>query len=489
VNAQISKLFVLIVLLFGALVFMTSRWSVFEANALKEKTANKRPLLEQEQIPRGTIYADDGSVIAKSVQVGKGADRIYARHYPQGSLFGHPIGYSFFNLGQTEFERYHNDQLVGNKSEFSSILDQLQGTTQKGNDVHTSIDPAAQRLALDDIAAQGNGAVVAIVPQTGAVKVLASVPPYNPNEVKFPSRFKELNKAAVAGQTGPLFDTATQGAFPPGSTFKVVTAAAGLDSGKITPSTTINAPGTLAAPGPDIQNDFTQDFGPISLDTALTNSVNTWFAQLGIKIGQHTLFDYMNRFGFNTTPPIDIPSDELTKSGVYDNGNLLGPNDPVDLARLAFGQERLLVTPLQNAEVAAAIANGGKEMKPQIWSRVVDPDGRTIKTMQPSEFGQPISSQTASELNTAMQGVVSQGTGTNAAIPGITVAGKTGTAETPGACGGDPTSNQAWFIGFAPADTPKIAIAATIDCTAQFGNDVAAPIFKDVAELLLKEGG
>src|SRR2546423_11900486 len=134
-NAQVSKLFLFIVLLFGALVFMTSWWSVFEASALKNKRANKRPLLEQEQIPRGTIYAADGSVIAKSVQVGKGADRIYARHYPQGSLFGHPIGYSFFNLGQTEFERYHNDDLVGNKSEFGSILDQLQGTSQKGNDV------------------------------------------------------------------------------------------------------------------------------------------------------------------------------------------------------------------------------------------------------------------------------------------------------------------------------------------------------------------
>jgi peptidoglycan glycosyltransferase len=488
VNAQVYKLFGLIVLLFALLVGFTSYWSVFAADDLKDKRANKRPLLEEEQIPRGTIYAADGSVIAKSTASGHGNDLIYRRHYPQGSLFGHPIGYSFFNLGQTEFERYHNDELVGNKSEFGSILDQLQGSKQKGNDVHTSIDPEAQRIALDAITAQGSGAVAAIVPQTGAVKVLASVPPYNPNEAKYPKRFKELNQAVVEGQTGPLFDTATQGSFPPGSTFKVVTAAAGLDSGKITPDTPINAPGVLPAPGPDIQNDFSQDFGSITLDTALTNSVNTWFAQLGTQIGEQTLFEYMNRFGFNTTPPIDLPSDELTKSGVYDNGKLLGPSDPVDLARLAFGQERLLVTPLQVAEVAAAIANGGKQMKPQIWDRVVDPDGRTTKTMHPSEFGQPISEETASQLTTAMQGVVSAGTGTNAAIPGISVAGKTGTAETPGACGGDPTSNQAWFMGFAPADNPKIAIAATVSCTPQFGNDVAAPIFKSVAESLLNGG-
>jgi len=475
-------------LLFALLVGFTSYWSVFDADALKDKRANKRPLLEQEQVPRGTIFAADGAVIAKSVPVGHGNDLIYSRRYPQGSRYGHPIGYSFFDLGQTEFERFHNDELVGNKQEFSTILDQLEGATQKGDDVYTSLDTSAQQTALDDLAAAGSGAVVAIEPQTGKVRVMASVPSYNPNEAKYPAKFKQLNQAP-AGQTGPLFDSASQGGFPPGSTFKVVTAAAGLDSGTITPATTINAPGTLDVQGQPLNNDFNQDFGPISLDTALTNSVNTWFAQLAQKVGENTLFDYMNRFGFNSTPPIDLPSDELTKSGVYDNGTLLGPNDPVDLARIGIGQERLLVTPLQMAEVAAAVANGGKQMKPQIWSKVTDPDGRTVSTMNPSEFGQPISAQSAAELTTAMQGVVTSGTGTNAAIAGTTVAGKTGTAETPGACQGDTTANQAWFIGFAPADNPKIAIAATVDCTAQFGNDVAAPIFRDVAQDLLGSSG
>ena len=166
---------------------------------------------------------------------------------------------------------------------------------------------------------------------------------------------------------------------------------------------------------------------------------------------------------------------------------LLGANDPVDLARVAIGQERLAVTPLQMAMVAAAVANKGKEMKPQIWSRVVDPDGRVIKRLDPSQYSQPISAETAEELTTAMEGVVSEGTGTNAEIPGVPVAGKTGTAETPGnkACGGGEEENQAWFIGFAPADEPKIAIAATVECTEEFGNDVAAPIFRDVAETIL----
>ena len=145
------------------------------------------------------------------------------------------------------------------------------------------------------------------------------------------------------------------------------------------------------------------------------------------------------------------------------------------------------MTPLQMAEVAAAVANKGKLMKPQIWSRVVDPDGRVTKRLDPSQYSQPISAETAAELTTAMEGVVSEGTGTNAAIPGVTVAGKTGTAETPGneACGGGAEENQAWFMGFAPAEDPKIAIAATVECTDEFGNDVAAPIFRDVAETIL----
>ncbi len=166
---------------------------------------------------------------------------------------------------------------------------------------------------------------------------------------------------------------------------------------------------------------------------------------------------------------------------------MLPANDPVDLARVAIGQERLLATPLQIAMVAAAVANDGKLMKPQIWNRVVDSDGRIVKKLDPSTYSEPISAKTAAELTTAMEGVVSEGTGTNAAISGVQVAGKTGTAETPGneACGGGEEENQAWFMGFAPADNPKIAIAASVECTEQFGNDVAAPIFRDVAEAIL----
>jgi len=482
-NRQIVKLFALIVVLFGVLVGFTSWWSVFDAEALKDKEANKRPLLEQQQIRRGRILTADGGVIAKSVRKGRGDSLRYVRRYPQGALYGHPIGYSFVRQGDSEFEQSHDEELIGENSEFASILDELTGAEQEGNDIVTNIDSTAQQTAMAALEEEGFGAVVAIEPQTGRVKVLASNPPYDPNRVPF--ELKELNENTLEA---PLFNRATQGQYPPGSTFKVVTAAAGLDSGEITPSTPIDAPGSLEVEGTPLENDFGEDFFGATLDTALTNSVNTWFGQLGQQVGNETMFEYIERFGFNATPPIDLPEEEVSKSGVFDeNGELLGRGDPVDLARMAIGQERLAVTPLQMAMVAAAVANGGKLMKPQIWSRVIDPDGRVTERLDPSEYSQPISAETAAELTTAMEGVVTEGTGTNAAISGVPVAGKTGTAETPGneACGGGVDENQAWFIGFAPADDPEIAIAATVECTEQFGNDVAAPIFRSVAESIL----
>lgn len=481
-NRQIVKLFAFVVALFAVLVGFTSWWSVFDAEALKEKDANKRPLLEQQQIPRGRILTEDGVVIAKSVAKGTGDEKRYVRRYPEGSLYGHPTGYSFVQFGDTEFEQFHNEELVGEESEFSSIVDELLGHRQEGNDVVTSIDADAQRTALAALQEVGFGAVVAIEPDTGAVKALVSSPPFDPNRIPFD--LEEMNENEIER---PLYNRATQGQYPPGSTFKVVTAAAGLDSGAITPATTIDAPGSLEVEGTPLQNDFNQSFIGAGLDTALTNSVNTWFGQLGQQLGNDVLFEYMERFGFNATPAIDLPEDQVEPSGVFEEGRLLRAGDPVDLARLAIGQERLLTTPLQMALVAAAIANEGELMKPRIWKRVVDPEGRVVDTMDPSTYSEPISAETAAELTTAMEGVVREGTGTNAAISGVAVAGKTGTAETPGnkACGGGLDENQAWFIGFAPADDPQIAIAASVECTEQFGGDVAAPIFREVAESIL----
>jgi peptidoglycan glycosyltransferase len=473
VNRQIVKLFGVILVLYALLFGFTSYWSVFDSSSLKANTANRRPLLEEQKIERGDILADDGTVIAHSRPIGKGNNEIFVRHYPQGSLFGNPIGYSFVDRGRVGFELSHNDELVGNKTEFLSVLDELQGHAQVGDNVQSSLNPDAQRAAVNGLAGR-RGSVVAIVPSTGEVRAMVSIPEYDPNEVEDNRTFQRLNTENSA----PLFNRATQAGYPPGSTMKVVTATAALDSGKFTPDSVLSGRSPIAIEGVPLANSGGEQFGDIPMTTALTNSVNTWWAQAGEKVGKDTMFKYMERYGFNAKPRLDYPGFQLAASGVYDGNKLLGPGDTIDIGRVAIGQERLRVTPLQMAEVAATVANKGELMEPRLWSKVIDPDGRENK-LDPAHQSRVMGEDTASELNDMMQDVVSEGTGTAGAVSGIDVAGKTGTAEI------SPGVNDAWFIGFAPADDPQIAISCIVEHTSGFGGPTCGPIFKAVAESLL----
>jgi peptidoglycan glycosyltransferase len=477
VNNQIVKLFGFIVVLYALLFGFTSYWSVFDADSLEANTANRRPLLEEQKIDRGDILAADGSVIARSVPQGKGDDRIFVRRYPEGSLYGNPIGYSFVTQGRVGFELEHNDELVGEKTEFLSILDELQGRAQEGDNVQSSLDPDAQRAAVEGLGGQ-RGSVVAIVPSTGEVRAMVSIPGYDPNQV--PENLKELNSQ----QSAPLFNRATQGGYPPGSTMKVVTATAALDSGELDQDSTLSGSSPKQISGAPLNNAGGEQFGEIDMETALTNSVNTWWAEAGEIVGAETMLEYMSRFGFNQKPRLDYPSFQLATSGVFDGNKLLTSDDLMDIGRVAIGQERLRVTPLQMAEVAGAVANGGELMEPRLWSKVIDPDGRETE-LDPDRQSRVMSEDTAAQLNEMMQRVVNEGTGTAAALSGVDVAGKTGTAE----IDVDAGVNQAWFIGFAPADDPKIAVAATVERTSGFGGTVAAPIAKAVMEAILEGQG
>ena len=354
-NRQIVKLFGFILVLYALLFGFTSYWSIFDANSLKANTANRRPLLEEQKIKRGDIVADDGTVIAHSRPVGKGNNKIYVRHYPLGTLFGNPIGYSFVDRGRVGFELSHNDELVGNKTEFLSVLDELQGHSQVGDKVQSALDPAAQRAAIDGLAGR-RGAVVAMVPSTGEIRAMASVPEYNPNQVQNSRSFQRLNTENSA----PLFNRATQAGYPPGSTMKVVTATAALDSGDLTPNSVFSGRSPIEIEGVPLSNSGGEQFGDIDMTTALTNSVNTWWAQAGEKIGKDTMFKYMDRYGFNAKPRLDYPNFQLAASGVYDGNRLLTSSAAIDIGRVAIGQERLRVTPLQMAEVAATVANKGE---------------------------------------------------------------------------------------------------------------------------------
>jgi penicillin-binding protein A len=483
VNNQITRLFTVIVVLFGLLVVFTSRWTVFEADSLEHQEidgtqVNQRPLLEQQRIPRGVIRAEDGTRLAINRGRGSGQTRVYERRYPQGSVFAHSVGYSFIQAGDAGLERYYNDELSGDKDEFGSLLDQVLGERKEGEDLRTALDPRGQHAALS--ALQGrNGSVVALEPSSGKVLVMANVPSYDPNDVVEEQRRRGRGESEGSGR----FNRATQARYPPGSTFKVVTATAAIDSGTYTPDSLVNGKNNKRISGVPLQNSGGQEFPTVSLTEALTNSVNTVWAEVAVKVGADTMYRYMRRFGFNQKPPIDLPGDELTASGVYnERGRLLDDEDPVDIGRVGIGQERLQVTPLQMAMVASAVANGGSLMKPHLADRFINPDGRIASRYREDEMSQVMSRATADQLTDMMGQVVKEGTGTQAALEGIDVAGKTGTAEV-----ANGTSNQAWFIAFAPKDDPKVAIAVTVERTQGQGGTVAAPIAKQVMQALIGE--
>src|ERR671919_2344370 len=316
-NPSIVRLYVLVLALFVTVVGFTSYWSIVEADELRERPDNRRSLIEAQQVPRGTITTVDGTEVAVSVPRGSGDQRIFVRDYPEGKLFGHPLGYSFIEFGSSEIERSENDVLIGRDNEFVSIIEQLEGQADEGSDLTLTLDAEAQQIALDGIRnaigiPETGGALVAIEPDTGAVRAMVSEPGYDPNLV--PDQFKQLNRDR--GDT-PLVNRPTQSVYPPGSTMKVVSATAALDSGEFDTSTTLNADSGKEISGVPLANSGGQDFGTIPMTEALTNSVNTYWAQVGEQLGAGTLVEYMERYGFFRDPPLDFPDDEMKESGIY----------------------------------------------------------------------------------------------------------------------------------------------------------------------------
>src|SRR4051794_28476938 len=355
--------------MFALLVAFTSYWSVLDAKGLEDNSANRRPLIEAQKVPRGLILARDGTVLARSRGSGHGDNRVFRRFYPTGPLFSHGVGYSFIERGRSGLEQSCDDDLAGREDEFESVLSGLENRKREGADVYTNLDPAGQKAAISALAGRP-GSIVAIEPQTGKVRVMVSIPDYDANQI--PDNFSQLNRA----EGSPLLNRATQARYQPGSTFKVVTAAAALDSGKYTPNSVVDGSSPKTIGGVPLSNAGGESFGQISLTDALTNSVNTVWAQVGESLGKSTLYKYMQRSGSNAKPPLDYPPQQIDSSGVFSRGNLLNEGDAVDIGRVAIGQERLQVTPLQMAMVASAVANGGELMRAHMMGRGVGGGGR-----------------------------------------------------------------------------------------------------------------
>lgn len=478
-NASIVRMFGLFAVLFALLLGWTTRWTVIDAKSLRDNPLNKRTLVDELRIKRGRILADDNSVLARSVPA---RDNTWSRTYPTGQLFAQPIGYSIALLGSSAgLERSRGDELRGLQTGLSSIFGQL-SSRRVGDDVYSTLDPNAQRVAMQQLASapqlgSPQGSVVALDVKTGAVKVMASLPSYDDN-----------NPHAAGTPTVTTYNRATQAGYPPGSTFKVVTDVAAIDSGKFTPDSTINGNSPVTISGVPLSNDNNASYGPISLTDALTQSVNTVWAQVAEQVGRPTMTTYMQRFGFYSKPPLDYPPDELNASRPFSpHGKPYPPGSSnEDIGRIGMGQGGLQVTPLQMAMVAAAVANGGKLMVPHLTDKAVDQDGRTVETINPKVMSQVMKPSTAQQVTQMMTNVIKdpQGTGTAAALGGIDAAGKTGTAQV-GIQGSNLT--QPWFIGFAPATNPRYAVAVTIDRTqGEFGGPTAGPIFKAVMQTLLQ---
>jgi peptidoglycan glycosyltransferase len=472
---QIKILLAVFVVLLLGVVANLSWIQIFGAEKISENSFNKRRLVEEYAIERGDIISADGQVIARSVDTH--TEYRYQREYPFGPLFASVTGYDSWRYGRTGLEKKYNAELLGRGAQytFRSIANKLLGASKKGDSLVLTIDSRIQRAAADALGSR-KGAVVALDPKTGRVLAMVTSPTYDPNAtVPLPGRDTQAAWAAINADPGkPLLDRATSGLYPPGSSFKVVTASAALDTGTVTPDTQFDCTGSLKVHGFTLYDFNRAGHGVLDFARALVVSCNVTFAQVGLRLGAQSLVRYAELFGFNRVIPFDLP---VAKSNIQPAATM----DPVALASSSIGQARDLATPLQMAMVAATVANDGVAPQPSLVSEVRDYNGKITQQFRPSEWHQVTDKQTAATLTGMMVQVVSNGTGTAAQIDGVDVAGKTGTAET-----GQPDSPaHAWFICFAPAEDPQIVVAVLVEHGGE-GGRTAAPIARQVLERALQ---
>jgi len=469
-----------------ALIVGTTYWQTWARPGLASRQDNEIQRVAEFQVRRGLILAP-GRVLARNRVVTKNGRKLYFRRYPQGRLAAHVVGYSTVSRARAGLEKSLNGVLTGTERDLGGLverqLDEARGKPIVGDTVVTTLDLRGQQVALEQLG-RTCGAVVALDPRSGKVLVMASSPSYNPNLVE--ANFGKISKiTADCRPAAPLVNRASQGLYPPGSTFKVVTASAALESHRFTPDSEFYDPGYCIVYGKHVNNfDTSRPFGDLTLATGLQHSVNSVFCNIGKTLGAKRILEQAKKFGFYERPPLETPDGERYPSGLYRDGELWYPkrDSQVDAGRMAFGQERMLVTPLQMAMVAGAIGNAGILMRPHVVEKIVSPRGTTASKTEPERMSRPVGPVNAHEIAEMMVSVVQAGTGTAAQIPGYRVGGKTGTAET-GVAG----QNITWFIAFAgkPGERPEVAIAVALERQSLTGGVTAAPIARAVMEALL----
>ncbi|NYF09265.1 peptidoglycan glycosyltransferase [Leifsonia sp. AK011] len=482
-NKELKRVSIVVLAMFLALFTSTMLIQVVTSDGLRADDRNTRTLYASYSAERGPILVD-GQPIAESVPTDD--EYKFQRTYTNPLLYAPVTGYFTLNQGNTGIEGALNDYLSGTSN--SQFLDGinaiLTGQNPKGASVELTIDSAVQQAAWDALGEQ-SGAVIAIRPKTGEIIAMVSKPTFDPNllAVHDSEQVIAAYNALLDDPAGPLFNRTLAGNLnPPGSTFKLVVASAALESGNYTPQSEFPNPAQLQLPESDnvITNSGGDDCGgtaTVPLARALSLSCNIPFAELGLELGDQTIREQADKFGFNESIDVPLESTPSTYPRALD--------DPSTMLS-AFGQgTNVRASPLQMAMVSMAIANGGSLMKPNLVERILSSDLRVLEQLEPELYREAMSQQTAAEITQMMVDSVANGAASNARIDGVDVAGKTGTAEN-----GEGEPYTLWFTGFAPANDPQVAVAVVVENGGGLGqsgsgNQVAAPIAQTVLEAVL----
>jgi peptidoglycan glycosyltransferase len=462
-RGTVARLRALFAILFAILIVRQAYVQLIAGPAIAANPYNPRDALAASH--RGRVLASDGSVLAQTL----GDKRVY----PLGDALAQTVGYVSERYGTSGLEDAYDRALSPPETtgdigaQTGEIIEALSGksSTSRGADVITTIEPPIQSELFNLLSDHQRGAGVVLDPRTGAVLAVASVPSFDPNALT--SAFPSL----VQDRSSPLLNRAIDGLYPPGSTFKMFTAAAALDSGTVTMQSTFEDPGYFTIGDFTLHDDESEATGLQDLTGAFALSSNVDFGQIALKMGAETFYRYLNRWGIGASLDFQLPA---SRGRVPPEASIV----PGELAQMGFGQGALLMSPLQMALIAATIADGGPEPRPYIVRRVVWPGG-AASSYGTAELATPISADTAQNVKKMMIAVVERGTGTTAQIAGVTVAGKTGTATNPlGAA-------HSWFVCFAPAENPRVVVAVVVE-NAGYGAAVAAPIARDVLKVALR---
>ena len=452
---RLTRTVFLFTALFAVLIGNLTYIQVFKAAEYQDMPSNNHTITKARYIKRGSIITADGLTLAESIQQ---EDGTYVRSYPNGNLAAHAVGYYSQQYGSSGVESSQDKTLTGSKdySSWQNALNSLAGITEPGNSVQLTIDSRIQQAAEQALAGR-KGAIVVLDPRTGAVLAWASAPAYDNTDIA--AAMEAAN--ASGGADTSMFDRATQALYSPGSTFKTVTLSSALENGVAALSSTYSSPGRMEIGGADVVSVNEQGHGTITLDRAFAVSSNTVFGQVAEQLGADRLVATAQAFGYGQNLGIDFstaasimpdPADMSTWELAW-----AGAGQPVGQGHTPGPQ----TTVMQNAVIAAAIANNGIAMNPYVVGQILAPDGTVVKTTRERSLGQAVSSGTAEQVKEAMLDVVQNGSGSAAGIAGVKVAGKTGTAETNSA-----TPNST-FIGFAPYDTPTLAVSLVLEETTE----------------------